>query len=532
MPKVVQQEIPFPLGGLSEFTSYENQPAGGRDSLPTTASCLNVRGFDPRTGRARGGQRSGQSRYLNAQITGAGRIQDIIHVTQRSGTPSATNQALRVTTALCVSAGRVARFDGTSFTTVTNGASALSSTVPQIFSVVHFQKIYFVDGSSYKTYDPATDEITTWEATDELDQFDNDGGEMPLDGVNRARLIEVWRGRIVLSGVKSDPHNWFMSAAGYPLDWNYLVTPTCPTQAVAGNTVDAGKCPDIVNAMIPFNDDRMFFGGDHSLWMLTGDPMETGRFDRISETIGIAFGRAWCISPEGLIYFFSTCGGVYRMAPGSQPERISANIEERLADVNLDTHTVRLAWNDREQGVHVFISPLTTGSTTHYFFDARNSAWWPDSFANTSLNPTCVHVLDGDDPEDRVLLLGGQDGRIRLWDIEAAGDDDSNIASHVYLGPFGNRARLRGSYLREMQIALGATSDDVDFAIYAGDSAEEALASGTAKFSGELSAGHNKPIRKRCRGGAIYLKLSNSSSGSWAFESCELELGQLGNARA
>ena len=67
-------EIPFPLKGVSEASSYGKQPEG------TTPDALNVRGYDPRTGRARGAQRSGTVKHLTGVIdeTNEYPIQEIV----------------------------------------------------------------------------------------------------------------------------------------------------------------------------------------------------------------------------------------------------------------------------------------------------------------------------------------------------------------------------------------------------------------------------------------------------------------------
>ena len=93
----------WPQNGLHEATSYDDQPPG------TSPGLRNVRAFNPRNGRLQGGTRAGLSKYLNAQLSGSNRIQDIIHVTQASGTPSATQQNVRTATAVHVIPAAAAR---------------------------------------------------------------------------------------------------------------------------------------------------------------------------------------------------------------------------------------------------------------------------------------------------------------------------------------------------------------------------------------------------------------------------------------
>ncbi len=51
MPRIATVQVPWPLRGLHKNFGYNNQPVG------TTPDALNVRSYDPGSGRARGSQR-------------------------------------------------------------------------------------------------------------------------------------------------------------------------------------------------------------------------------------------------------------------------------------------------------------------------------------------------------------------------------------------------------------------------------------------------------------------------------------------
>ena len=68
-------EIPFPLRGYSTHEAYDDQPQ------ETSRYLVNVRGYDPVSGRRRGGQRPGMSKYLADQVNGSESIQHVTHVT-------------------------------------------------------------------------------------------------------------------------------------------------------------------------------------------------------------------------------------------------------------------------------------------------------------------------------------------------------------------------------------------------------------------------------------------------------------------
>src|SRR5207244_7088633 len=137
---------------------------------------------------------------------------------------------------------------------------------------------YYLAGTTRFYYDPVAATGGAWPIT----------AGSPPDG---GRLLCTWRGRLVVSGVNTDPQNWFMSKQLDPTNWDYSPAVITESQAVAGNNSLAGYVGDVINTMIPWSDDVLIFGGNQSLFQMTGDPMAGGRIDRISDTVGLARGR-------------------------------------------------------------------------------------------------------------------------------------------------------------------------------------------------------------------------------------------------
>src|SRR3990167_7728120 len=349
----------FPLHGIYDSSARYSQPEG------TAFDCLNVRPYDMNTGRARGGQRPGLAKYSSAQVRGTTRIQDINYLVYAStATTSGTAMAVRAIKLLAVADGdiRVMTTTSSSDPAGGTGVNALSATPAAIFSAPMFGVMFYVDGTVYKKYTPGTDTVATWTASN--------GGTLPTNGGNTARLIETWRGRIGLSGVQSDPQNWFMSEQFDPLDYNYAPTTPNEQQAVAGNNAPAGYVGDIINGVIPYNDDILFFLGDHTVWQMTGDPASEGRIDNISDVIGGAWGRAWCRTPDGTIYFLGNRGGIYRCVPDTKPEKITAGpINDRMQKFVGSTFIARMAYNDDEIGIYLWVTDLAGNAVTNYYYD-------------------------------------------------------------------------------------------------------------------------------------------------------------------
>jgi hypothetical protein len=613
---VKQIEIRWPFRGIDESSAFTRQ-RGGQD-VYSTASCNNVVGFDPSTGRNRGASRSGTRKYCPALVNGGAAGQCIVpvigsvEIANRQVTATSTpSNALRVTvsgvsrdlgpntptyagtletTIVAVAGGTIAKISSAGVTQIDSGVKALSSLPRRIFAEAFFKDVYFCDGANYKFFDVSANLISTWEATnggampeqvlptkpiafaynsvpiiiDLLDHGFQTDDEVTITGAlgntaangtwriivstedrftltgsdgnggytgggqcsailmgSRCSLIAVWGGRIVLSGLRSDPNNIFMSAVGDPFNFDYSPPVQTVQQAVAGSiTTGYGKNPDIVTAIIPYTDDVLLIGGTRSIRKFLGNPAEGGINVSVTEITGVAYGAAWCQSPEGIIYFFGSRGGVYRMDPESGvPNRLtSMTIDERLADIDLDANVVSLLWDDRAIAVRIYITPISGGPAVNYVWDVRNEAWWPFSYANNVHNPFSIHLLSGTRPEDRIILEYGQDGYVRMVDIDAPTDDGTEINSFMFLGPFSD------AMLIQLETTLSETSNDVTWSVCTSRTEELALTA-TPRLMGKFTKGRNMTQWPRVYIERGYLKLS--ASGRWAMEKVMAGMDQI-----
>lgn len=409
------------------------------------------------------------------------------------------------------STGLIRTFDvgGSSFSTPTGASGALTSTPSYVQAVAAFDKVYLTDGvSKIQVFSPRENTIAQLDSTTP--------GEPP----HGARILEFWAGRLVglrAPGLINGAYNWLMSRKGVPTDFNAFPVERDSAAAIGGSNVGGpGLVPDLPNCFIPYNDDIAFVGCDHAIYQLTGDPGEGGVWDLVSDITGMAFGRPWSKDPEGNLWFIGSRGGLFIMRPGARPVRVSeTNIDRRLSRINFGTHYVRLAWNDRDKGMHILVFPFGTpgAPVEHYFWDAKRGAPWPDTFGTSedpSVEPTAVHVVDADDPDDRVVLLGGRDGYIRKWDVAAKDDDGVPIDAHVLLGPMGaegSRTELRFTGPRAV---LASDQDGATYQLYA---SADPVVIGAPRAVGQLNPGRNPLRRARVRGSYCYLRLRNSVAG-------------------
>ena len=527
------EELLFPRGGIDLSQAFSRQLARkGPDGeyQKTTPEAHNVRVYDPDQGRGRGGSRGGLAKWIDQRVGGkTWVVQELATLTTAGFTPGdATVQSSttgRVVTVIAVVQGRLytANPGDTAWSSTTNatGENPPLNYSGVLFSATNGQKLFFCDGQNYRYFDPLTNTVYNWAATT---------GDLPEDEDNNfATLICTWRCRTVLSGLLKDPNNVFMSRISAPFDWNYGVDPPDPGRAIAfGASEGLGLIGDRVTCLIPFSDDVLYIGGDSSIFRIQGDPNDGGKVDLVTTAIGMTWGQPWCRGPDGAVYFFSNRCSIHRLAPGMQPEQLSRPIDSLLKQINTGEYHVRMAWSPEEEGFWVLVTKLAeTAATTHYFWEARTGAWTTNNFANKNHNPLACCTLDGNRPEDRVVLFGSWDGYVRTVSPTAEKDDGSAISSSVTIGPLLT-PDLDEVMVKDIQAVMGEESEDVTFAVHVGTTAEKALDTDAVE-TGTLTAGRNPVSFVRRSGHAVYVKLSSTKR--WAMESIRARVATQGKVR-
>lgn len=555
-------DIPFPLGGLDVSRAFGDQtatmsPLGAsydqsfrQEKFETCAAGVNVRGYDAMQSRFRGGSRPGLTKYVSTQPNGASPIQGmgIMSVTGLTAPVGGVQPSLsgRIIYLVVVVNGSVRyTWPGANIWVTPTGGNAIFNTTGIVRMTYATNSrlaatgvaagaptMYICDGNHAYRFNPAAGAVgimTGGVASSNGWGIGGGGVSFPHSGTGQGSgpaLLGTWRGRILVSGISNDPTNIFASAVGDGTNWNYAPTSITANQAWALNSSPSfGQIGDFVSGLVPINDDNLLVLGDSTISIIRGDPMAGGQFQRLLSGIGGYFGNAWCIEPEGVVYFLSNRLGVYRFDQFSYPKRISQHIDPILQQLVGGPVTVSMVWDDWLQGLHIFITNTATPTTatTHYFWERRTGAWWQDKFASGSHNPLCGVTFDGNNPNDRRALIGCNDGYVRYLDLANGTDDGTSISSSVTIGPIATG--MASMMIRDLKAYLDTASSAVNWTIQSGFTPQAALTN-PGKSAGTWLPGNNSNAFPRVSGKAMYLILSSSSQ--WALEKIRAFAADMG----
>jgi len=393
--------------------------------------------------------------------------------------------------------------------------------------------IYYTDGDDYYYYSPKNSDVRPWRS--------KSIGEIP----QRCRLVEVWRGRLVLARSDEVPGAWHMSRVGDPEDWNQFAQVQDAGMARSYTTSRMGECPDSINSIVPYRDDLLWLGCDSSIWQMTGDPGAGGTFDLISDEVGMSWGKPWCKDDLGNLWFFGSKGGLYTTAGGGLNEVSQGKLRKRLQSIDLRQYYVRLVYNFIDDGVHIFVMPFANPNAMvdHYFYDKRTNAFHIDRFGRpteTPCQPTAACVVDGDGPFDRAILIGCEDGRVRMWGRTTAGavplsdeltdSETVPIDSYVLIGPLAPVHADYEAVLSEMTVVLASSNDGCLYDLFSTETPDDL---GSPDVSGKLHAGRNRAHLIRLAGDSLFLRMRNARDGkTWSFEKGQMMVSRGGQTRA
>lgn len=352
-------------------------------------------------------------------------------------------------------------------------------------------------------------------------------GIVPLD----CPLICRWQDRIVLAG--NPAHIWYMSRIGDPADWDYGRPSSDVGRAVASQSSYAGTISEPITALIPINDEYMIFAGLTSLWVMRGNPAYGGTLTNVSTNVGCVGPNAWCRGPQGEVYVLSLNGlFLVRSFSSEDLQALSSRIPERLRGKTAKDYRISMAYDRRNNGFHVYLTPRSSGTAEHYFVDRVSNGFWPMSFSTANSATCCARI--GED-----VLVGCGSGTIRKYSDTQVDDNGTDFASHIVIGPWRcSEGMVNEGLVSDLDAVMGVGSGAVTWELYAGtfaESAVDAAVTGTTPIAtGSWTAGRNYRDRPRVRGMYAALRIKSAGSGDaprWAYEEVVARLANAGRVR-
>lgn len=378
-----------------------------------------------------------------------------------------------------------------------------------------------------KVYDPIANTLTAFIATQ---------GGTPFGYAQVTRYLD----RLCWAGHIRDGRNWEQSRQGTPSDYDFDPPSNSIGRAISGQTSLAGVLAAPVTAQIPHTDDYMVYASSNSMFVLRGDATSGGLIDNLSRVIGIVSEDAYAFGPEGELIFLSR-DGLYILPFGGVHPPVSVSAEtlpRELKNIDPTLFKIGMEYDTNDRGVHIFLTPLTSGNTKHFWFDWGLKGFWPVEMPSSTLEPFVTTQFTSEDVSSNAVVFGCRDGFIRRFLPGASQDDAAEITSRVALGPLllGDSAEDEGILL-ELEAALGQASANASWKLYVGDTPEQAVSRGldvssTPFASGTFVAGLNRSERPKARGNSVLLVIQNSgSAGAWVFNNILAKVKRLGRQR-
>jgi len=311
-------------------------------------------------------------------------------------------------------------------------------------------------------------------------------GTMPTS----SSLIALYRGRIVIND-DHRPQAWYMFKVDDPWKVKYDYDNDGDLSAVVYANNLVGQFGDINTAFIAYKDDLFIFGGEHSIWILVGDPLGSGQLAQVSGKTGIWGSRAWCMDEQGNLYFFGE-NGIYKMPVSSSyspPENISEMaLPNLISDLALDkeNHRVVLGYDPVRKGISICKTSLTDGDNTNYFFSLITNGFYPEEYPD-SCGVFSAYHYPATNSAYRKFLIGCNDGYIREFDNSTTNDatTSSTAAIDSYFAvvkPLADNEDMEGKLIWMNGITAGggtggdfSDTDGVSYSLYSGDDAETTL---------------------------------------------------------
>lgn len=371
-------------------------------------------------------------------------------------------------------------------------------------------------------------------------------GQPELEGEPKGAIpvtctgVTQYNNRAVMWG-GLDPHVVHFSRIGDEDDWD--VSQTDVARAVSG-TVDAtARINEPVVTCIPHQHSCMLVFGKTSVSVLRGD-ITSGGFQNLSDHVGMVSDRAYCVTPEGAIFWLSL-DGVYVMTNpcGGKPQSVSREVlPEELLNVDTTSYTVSMAYCTRYRMIELWLTANSgTEPSYHWLMDYKLNlhgdggalAFWKMLLADVDFEPFITHERRDVASSYSVVIHGCRDGYLRHFRHDIAQDDSMDFDSEVSVGPIalGGDQNLAEGIINEFKLSAPDIGNHLDIEIRTGRTPEEAL-DDDQPFCDSFGTGLSNSSYVRKGGVCAFIKFSGREHDTrWEFSKALMTVSPGGRAR-
>lgn len=350
------------------------------------------------------------------------------------------------------------------------------------------RRVFCTDGlaadiKSHGLYDPIEHRFYEWNIT-------AGGAATDLLGF---QLVANHGPRVLIAAPASNRSLWALSAKAdgggvrYWQDFDPSASRSGVVEAdraLVGTTAGYGLPADEIIALVEIvNDDASYetlFMCSRTIWSLRGDPGLGGGLTLVSSSTGILGPNAFCFDNKGNLYWLGN-GGLFAMPKGTRiyTKRDGQRLPDyfELADVNL--REISLRFRSSDNTILVFESPRDGSAAEDEpaliaCYDIEAQEFTQDELPVTH-GPSASLEITGRRPEERDVMVVGNDGFVRQFSDRAYSDDGEPIDWMVEFAPqeVNDGDQTGEAMLLALEAAIG--SGPVDVLWYAGTSADEVV---------------------------------------------------------
>lgn len=299
--------------------------------------------------------------------------------------------------------------------------------------------------------------------------------------------------------------------------------------AWASTGANGGLLQEPVTALMSHTRDCLIIGMTDSMSVLRGNP-RNGEFEQINDYCAPLNQASWTHDTNGNLWYLGR-DGLYKMPAGCGDFSQSISREALPNDLvalnpGISGTYTSLAYDPRFRALWVFVDLDGSSNDVAWSYDLQTGAWWQHTFSAGPIRLGATLKPAGSSTKSSLLAF---DAGGTAYQFNTASTE--SFTSYVWFGPIQLGGPANEGLLHSIQASLASDSDDVDWSVHVGKTAEEAFESSAAFTGTDWEDGLNYWQHPRRRGAYAYVKVGATTTRRWALETITVKLAAAGLRR-